>query len=244
MKATYDTIADWYAGRMQEGGPGAWAFPPMLKLIGDVHDQHICDLACGEGRMARLLAQHGAAVVGIDQSSELIREAQKQEMRDPLGIRYVMDDAQTLYTLSDKTFDGVVCLLALMDIPDLEATLSTVQRILKPGGWFTFLITHPCFAAPGTTVRIEPDGAVVCEIRHYFTEGFWRADGAGRLIEQVGAYHRTLATYLNGLTAAGLTLTKVVEPRRDDDASEANPGSRIVPTLLLVCCVKFHCESK
>lgn len=38
--------------------------------------------------------------------------------------------------------------MALMDIPDLPATLCTVARILRPGGWFVFAITHPCVQMP------------------------------------------------------------------------------------------------
>ena len=35
-----------------------------------------------------------------------------------------------------------------MDIPDLDACLRTVERILRPQGWFVFAITHPCFQMP------------------------------------------------------------------------------------------------
>jgi hypothetical protein len=43
---TYDSIADWYTAKIQEGGAGAWAFPPLLELIGEVEGQQICDLGC------------------------------------------------------------------------------------------------------------------------------------------------------------------------------------------------------
>ena len=35
--------------------------------------------------------------------------------------------------------------MALMDIDDLEGTLSTVAAVLAPGGWFSFSVFHPCY---------------------------------------------------------------------------------------------------
>jgi len=239
MTATaYDAIAEWYAANVQEGGAGAWAFPSLLALLGEIRRQQICDLGCGEGRIARLLAQRGAQVVGVDLSAALINTAQQIETATPLGIRYQVDDAQSLTAISDATFDGVVCALALMDIPDLAATLQAVWRILKPGGWFAFLITHPCFASPHAHYCTGPDGAVAWAIRSYFNEGFYRAEESGTLCKQVGAHHRTLATYLNGLIAAGFQITQIVEPQRTDVTETRNPGYAIVPLLLLVKGVK------
>jgi ubiquinone/menaquinone biosynthesis C-methylase UbiE len=63
-------------------------------------------------------------------------------------IAYRADDARALASCRDDESDGVTCHLGLMDIPDLDATLRSVQRVLKPGGWFVFVIGHPCFLAP------------------------------------------------------------------------------------------------
>lgn len=41
-------------------------------LIGDVTGQEVCDLACGQGRIARWLARRGATVVGADISVRLL----------------------------------------------------------------------------------------------------------------------------------------------------------------------------
>ena len=236
MGASYDSIAEWYAARVQADSTaaGSWAFQTLLDLAGDIRSSRICDLGCGEGRIARLLAQHGAHVLGIDLSSELIAMARHEETAHPLGIAYCIDDAQTLRTIPDATFDGVVCGLALMDIPQLDATFRTVWRIVCPGGWFIFLITHPCFAAPDARLRTQPDGTICWEISAYFTEGLWRSERAESLIGRVGAHHRTLSTYLNTLASTGFTITQLVEPQAPTPICERNPAHNLVPLLLLV----------
>ena len=239
MKAAdYDAIAAWYANRVRQGGAGDWTFPVLLDVLGDIHSQHICDLGCGEGRVSRLLAQRGAYVVGVDLSSSLIEIALGEGAAHPLGICYRVDDAESLDTIPDTSFDGVVCCLALMDFASLAATFHAVWLILKPGGWFTFLITHPCFAAPHARLRAEPGRSVCWEIQEYFSEGYWRSEDSGYLCARIGAQHRMLSTYLNELVGAGFNIARVVEPQPRAPAPERNAAYTVVPLLLLVRCVK------
>src|SRR5205823_5763117 len=122
--------------------------PGLLALLSDIQGQVVCDLACGQGWIARELARRGAQVTGIDLAEQQIALARQYEEQEPSGIVYHLDDAQMGTSLPDAHFDGCVCVLALMDIPDIDAVFRTSRRILKPGGWFVFAITHPCFCAP------------------------------------------------------------------------------------------------
>ena len=118
----------------------------MLAMLGDVQGISICDLGCGEGYLSRILASRGALVTGVDISQMLLRHA--KEHSDDHGIAYVLDDAQSLNQVSDASMDAVICNMALMDIPDLAATLFNVRRILADNGRFIFAILHPCFFTP------------------------------------------------------------------------------------------------
>jgi 2-polyprenyl-3-methyl-5-hydroxy-6-metoxy-1,4-benzoquinol methylase len=247
--AAYDEIAEWYDGVLGAGLPLGGA--PLLELAGacegaedrsggapahspaPVAGQRVCDLACGQGALARELTRRGARVVGIDLSGRLLAIARRYEEAEPLGIAYLRADAQSLAAVRDAVFDGVVCSLALMDIPDLDATMRTVARVLRPRGWFAFSITHPCFQGPALReVEVQrADGAVVREAGGYFNEGFWRSDYAQGVRGQVGAYHRTLSTYLNAVAAAGLLLERVVEPPATDEGTELG-----LPKILAARC--------
>ena len=236
----YDQIADWYNESIRSNSLLFDLFvPKLLNLIGNIQGQHICDLACGQGVIARQLAQMGASIVGVDIAEKMLEYARHSEEIEPLGIVYQHDDARTLATLEDATFDGVLCNMALMDITDIQATFHTVRRVLREGGWFAFSITHSCFLTPASSWTNTVDGAVCRQVRGYFTEGFWRSDNPHGVRGQVGAYHRMLSTYLNALAESGFLLDRMVEPRASGEIAASIPGYTEVPFAILLRCKRM-----
>jgi ubiquinone/menaquinone biosynthesis C-methylase UbiE len=212
-------------------------------LIGDVRGQHVCDLACGQGRIARALAQQGASVVGVDVSTELIAIAQRDAANDMLPVRHVVDDVTILASQAPQSFDGVVCNMALMDIPDLHATFMSVYRTLRLSGWCVFSITHPCFQSPHAARRNAEDGTISREVFSYFNEGFWRSTYPHGVRGQVGAQYRMLSTYLNALVQAGFRFEQLREPQATDSVQAQIPGYAVVPAFLVMRCVKLIADS-
>lgn len=235
--AAYDGIAEWYEGYVAGGLP-PYAEEPVLSLLPDVAGWRVCDLACGHGQMARLLATRGAAVTGMDISGRMLDIARRHEAEQPLGVVYVRDDARTLATVADGTFDGMTCRLALMDIPDTHATFRAAARVLVPGGWFVFSVVHPCFYPPISDFATGADGTTHRRVRRYFDEIFWYSDNPDGVRGKVGAHHRTLSTYLNAARDAGLSLDRFLEPQVPHDAAMPVPGHAEIPLTLVVRCVK------
>ncbi len=174
--AAYDAIAEWYDEQVRNGNGllpfHELAIAALLDLLGDLRGRAICDLACGQGIVSRQLARRGACVTGIDISERLLEIARGEEAELPLGIAYIQDDAHTLAAVPDASFDAVACNLALMDIPDLDAVMAAVWRVLRPGGAFVFSIAHPCIVPPGSYWTTEADGGPGRHVRGYFAEGF------------------------------------------------------------------------
>jgi ubiquinone/menaquinone biosynthesis C-methylase UbiE len=234
-RARYDEFAQWYDESVRgETNVGNFALPYLFELMGAVGGRSVLDLACGQGRIARELARHGARVTGVDLSGQLLAIARQHEEQEPLGIHYVQDNAEQLLSIGDLEFDGVVCNMALMDIDDLSAAVSAVRRVLKAGGWFVLNITHPCFQSPGAQWLEAPDGTVSREIHVYFQEGFWRSDNSQGLRNKVGAHHRMLSTYLNAFVAAGFVMARMLEPKAEGIVATQVPGYAVVPAFLMV----------
>ena len=110
----------------------------------------------------------------------MLAHARELERQVPRGIEYVHGDAHDLRPLADEQFDGVVCYMALMDIPELEPTIRSVARILKPGGWFVAVITHPCYKSPAHGELIDHVEGTYRRISgRYFEEGPTAASPGG-----------------------------------------------------------------
>jgi SAM-dependent methyltransferase len=173
--------------------------------------------------------------VAVDSSAKLLAIARNYEAAQPRGIAYQREDARRLDGLAAQTFDGVVCHMALMDIPDLTPTLQSVARILRPGGWFVFAILHPCYHTARSGELTLPDG-LVRTIGAYFQEGHWRSASRPGPPGKVGAYHRTLSTYVAALAGAGLILERLAEPPATGAAAERRPIWAEVPAYLVGRC--------
>ncbi|HZP80175.1 MAG TPA: class I SAM-dependent methyltransferase [Chthonomonadaceae bacterium] len=232
--AAYDEIAAWYddwVGPVEDDP----FFAQVETFLGEVAGQRLCDLGCGQGRVARYLADRGASVTGIDLSAKLLEIARRHEETDPRGITYLHADARSLDNVADSAFDGVICHLALMDIPDLPPTLRTVARILRPGGRFVFSILHPCYNTP-LSGEIETPEGIQRTVARYFAEGYWRSDSRTGPPGKVGAYHRTLSAYVNTLTDAGLILERLSEVQATGDFAARRPVWAEAPAVLVARC--------
>jgi SAM-dependent methyltransferase len=190
----------------------------------------VLDVACGQGIATRALAAAGGAVTGTDVTLPLLAAAEAHEAEEPLGIEYVHADAQTLEPFADGAFDVVTCQLALMDIPDLDATARSVQRVLRPGGVFVAVLAHPCFLAPHAATVPGPDGRDGRLVVDYLDEVFWRSTHPGG-VRRAGAYHRTLSTYLNALVRYGFVLEATLEPSASGTYAQDHPVYTRVPVF-------------
>jgi ubiquinone/menaquinone biosynthesis C-methylase UbiE len=227
---TWSSIAGWYDQLLVDGsGPHELAIRTTLDLLPEPTGADILDIACGQGLATRAIATPGvASVVGTDLTAAMLERARAYEADEPLGITYRVDDAQTLATVADSSVDIATCQLGLMDIPDLQATLAAVHRVLRPGGEFVFVIGHPAFLAPNASTMPDNRGRSGRYINEYFDERFWRSPNPNG-VRRVGNHHRTLSTYLNSLIVHGFTIERTAEPRASDLLAEQQPVYRQVP---------------
>jgi SAM-dependent methyltransferase len=190
--------------------------PVMLPRAIASSPRNALDVGCGEGRFCRMLKSRGVEAVGVDPTPALITVARA---RDAHGT-YVEGTAERL-PFGDAAFDIVVSYLSLIDIPDVEAAIPEMARVLKPGGTLLIanLTSFNTACADAGWVKDAAGRRVHYPIDHYLQErAMWIEYRGIRVVN----HHRPMSTYLRALLGTGLTLTHFDEPA----ASPHAPASR------------------
>lgn len=234
MTESWDTIADWYAELLRTGSAlHDFARDSLLcRVPENLAGAPVLDLGCGEGMVARAVAARGASVVGIDPAPRMIANARAIERGRPSGAVFSVDDGCTLATIGTGCVEWVTAGLSLNNVPDLDAALSAVHRVLVPGGRLVFTIPHPCFEAPHAAWTRTDDGTVRRVVGDYLPEGFWRSTNPEG-VRRAGNQHRKLSTYLTALTGHGFRIEAVEEPAPDAAVIAAQPQRAGLPPFML-----------
>lgn len=133
-----------------------------LPLIGLRSRQRILDLACGGGRHARALSRFGCAVVGCDQSRDLLRSA----IAKAGGPFYVAADQRAL-PFADASFDAVTCFFTSFGYGPDDAhdrrILDETARVVRRSGGFLLDLPNKGRVIEGLVAESEErrDGIVI-----------------------------------------------------------------------------------
>lgn len=109
----------------------------------------ILEIGCGAGRLVRYLAQKGFSVAGFDISKTLIMEG---HVRYPDTMIFIASGEVDM-PLKDSFFDIVLSFDVPKHIPDVDAHLSEVRRVLKPGGFYLFQTPNKLTNAPFEIIK-------------------------------------------------------------------------------------------
>ena len=107
----------------------------------------LLELGCGTGKYCRAFSEMGYVVAGLDQSSRMVRRAEKRlngSAGSTAGVRLAVGDMRSYR--EDGRYDAVVALFHVMSYlrtqDDLIAAFTTARSHLKPGGLFLFDCWH------------------------------------------------------------------------------------------------------
>ena len=187
--------------------------------VGGVAGRSLLHLQCHFGLDTMSWARLGAVATGLDFSDEAVALARKLNAELDLGARFVQANVYDAADAINERFDivytgkGVLCWL-----PDLGAWARAVARLLKPGGVFYLMDTHPFLdvfdpAAAGTAGE-QCAGPDDLRFRYdyfpnegrYFAGGEPSYAGSKALVSGTYQWWHSIAEILGALLDAGLTL--------------------------------------
>ncbi len=108
------------------------------------HVETACDLACGTGTTALILARRGIKTYAVDLSPLMCRLAREKARRARLSVQVLRGDMRSFQL--PESVDLITCEFdALNHVPrraDLRKVAKAVGRALRPGGHFFFDVNN------------------------------------------------------------------------------------------------------
>ena len=196
---------------MTWGMDGRWRRLAAQRAIQDLEGPAL-DVATGTGELALELGsvKGVTSVVGLDLLEPMVSRAARKSprVRHGAAVNFMVGDALTL-PFPDDTFACVTSAFGLRNVPDLEASLREMARVVRPGGRVLSLETmladkgvfRPLVRLYFHTV-VPLFGSLVAGDRSAYTylsrsvDGFQSAQGLARLLQEIGlkeVAHRPLA---------------------------------------------------
>lgn len=127
--AIYDTLPSSYI-EVEE--------PLVHEVLDRVPAGVALDAACGTGRQSLALTSRGFRTIGVDQSPQMLAKARAHAP----DADYRVGRLESL-PVDDDSIDLAVCSLAMTHLPELDAAVAELARVVKPGGTVVISDMHP-----------------------------------------------------------------------------------------------------
>jgi len=244
-KERWEMLSGYWHQRM--GRDGDWYYrtvlqPSLLALLGDIQGLKVLDAGCSTGSISRVLAKHGAKVMGVDYSEKMIKYALEEENKEPLDICYDCFDLEYAHLHTNEKFDIIIADFILQDVKNYQLVLQELEKLLVRNGRLIALLEHPFFCifdeVHVTTKRVWEDklemdnsSALLRYRQGRISKIFWTAD------LWTTTYHHQLEEYLETFYNIGLVVCHIKEPVVTEAKAEYGPSGNLsseVPMFMLI----------
>ena len=238
VQANWNTNAERWDAEYDDDGDRNRKYQsdePMLALLGDLRSQLVLDVGSGNGYLCRKLAKAGAIMTGIELADDFLKIAMKRETDEKLGITYHHGSASEMDFIDDSSYDQAVSNYVLTDIREYTGALRQVNRILRSGGCFVVVISHPCFGSgPAGWVVPAPDSPrreerFAYRVDSYFHRGPYLGQWGN--LDPVLSFHRPLRDYWEAFGEAGFIVDGFEEPSITEGGRRELPVWRVEQSL-------------
>jgi len=111
----------------------------LKDYLGEIGQLSVLDVSCSTGIMSNHLSSHFQRVTGIDIDGAAVAFAKKNSIATNTEF-HTMDALNTSF--KNNSFDIVVCNQMYEHVPDAQALLDEIRRVLVPGGICYFGATN------------------------------------------------------------------------------------------------------
>jgi len=205
--------------------------PVILELAGDLANQRILDLGCGDAAFGQeALAQGCRSYLGVEGSFNMANAAQ-QGLTGTCGK--IVHATIESWDYPAEAFDLVISRLVLHYIEDIDAVFKQIYKSLVSGARLIFSVEHPVITSCDR--GWQRDGPRQdWLVDDYFNTGQRITSWMGG---QVIKYHRTIEDYFVSLQRAGIlvaSLREAVPQRELFESADIYQRRRRIPLFLIM----------
>ena len=228
--ADWDAIAELYREERAHHSFNSVLLDGLIPgLLPPIAGKVVADVGAGAGEMSTELLKLGATVDAYEPSDAMRRLLEERLTEVPPSQLRIHPTGLDALVEQVDAYDVTLCLNVLDHIADLPWAMETLAASLRRGGTLVLSIPHPV-KDRGNWNKVQTAtgwGYEHYTLDDYFTEGLCQKDREDRhgnvRVRNVATYHRTIATYLESVLAAGLTITRVLEPFPDPEDADNDP---------------------
>jgi ubiquinone/menaquinone biosynthesis C-methylase UbiE len=181
--------------------------PIIRRMVDSIPPGRALDAACGTGRYARYMSERGHKVSAVDMTPAMLDRARANAP----DAEFKVGTLEAL-PFPDRTFDLVMCGLALTHLPEIARAIAEMARVLKPGGTAIIADHHPMAGFLG--------GSAIFQDK----ERFYR---------NVRSYVHPHSEYIAAFVAANLEIRECHEPAMTEELAAKGPLYAIAPNAFL-----------
>lgn len=190
--------AQWAEGYDDPGNDTIELEEPVVHgLLEQLPAGPVLDAACGTGRHSAFLQEGGReALIGVDANEAMLARARAKLP----GVDFRRGELAAL-PLGDGEVVGAVCALALSHLPEIDAAIAELGRVLSPGG--RLIVSNP-----------HPFATAILGWRAVFVD----TDGRRSMIPEYPHLH---SDYIAAFRNAGLAVRRCIEPLLSGEQARA-----------------------
>lgn len=174
-----------------------------LNLLGDLSEQSVLEIGCGNGRSLKYVADLGATeLYGLDISANQIEKTDHYLRSEGISAKLICSPMEVECGLPIDYFDLVYSVYGIGWTTNLDETFKRIYSYLKKDGVFVFGWSHPIHKC----VSVEDDKLIFSN--SYFNEEWYCADMSDK---EIMLSNRMLSTYINSLARNGFVVEELIE---------------------------------
>lgn len=208
---SYEKMAEYYFRNIDTKPFNAYyERPATLSLLPEVKGKRVLDAGCAAGWYSDWLLKHGASVIAVDFSPNMIEMTKRRIGNNAAIIRADLNDP--LSFIEDQSVDIILSSLTLHYVKNWEITMGEFGRILKPLGNLIFSVHHPFM----DFISFKRENYFLTELLN----DEWETPKGNVTVQ---FYRRPLNTIISSVIDAGFIIERLLEPMPTKKFKELEP---------------------